>query len=73
MHNCADDVLAHHDEKVTLPQSHRTSMKERRNANRDRLKKGLSEQGKPAPREFKSQGQLRHENHGAAPGQGLRH
>jgi len=56
MHNCADDVFAHHDEKVTLPQSQRTSMKERRNANRDRLKKGLSEQGKPAPREFKSQG-----------------
>jgi len=56
MHNCHDDVLVHHDEKVTLPQSHRTSMKERRNANRDRLKKGLREQEKPAPREFKSQG-----------------
>lgn len=56
MYDCADDVLAHHDEKVTLPQSDRTTMKERRNANRERLKKGLKDKGKPAPREFKSQG-----------------
>jgi hypothetical protein len=56
MHDCADDVLAHHDEEVTLPQSDRTAMRDHRNANRDRLKKGLREQGKPAPREFKSQG-----------------
>lgn len=56
MFDCADDVLAHHDEKVTLPQADRTTMRDRRNANRDRLKKGLKDQGKPAPREFKSQG-----------------
>ncbi len=56
MYDCADDVLAHHDEKVTLPQSERTAMRDRRNANRDRLKKGLKDKGKPAPREFKSQG-----------------
>lgn len=56
MHDCADDVLAHHDEEVTLPQSDRSTMRDHRNANRDRLKKGLREQEKPAPREFKSQG-----------------
>ena len=56
MHDCADDVLAHHDEKVTLPTPQQTKMRERRNANRDRLKNGLKEQKKPAPREFKSQG-----------------
>jgi hypothetical protein len=56
MYDCADDVLAHHDEEVTLPQSDRTAMRDRRNANRDRLKKGLKDNGKPAPREFKSQG-----------------
>lgn len=56
MFDCADDVLAHHDEKVTLPQADRTAMRDRRNANRERLKKGLKEKGKPAPREFKSQG-----------------
>jgi len=56
MFDCADDVLAHHDEKVTLPQADRTAMHDRRNANRDRLKKGLKEAKKPAPREFVSQG-----------------
>jgi hypothetical protein len=56
MFDCADDVLAHHDEKVTLPQAERTEMHDRRNANRDRLKRGLKEAGKPAPREFISQG-----------------
>lgn len=56
MFNCHDDVLAHHDEKVTLPQSERTTMRDRRNANRDRLKKGLKDKGKPTPLEFKSQG-----------------
>jgi hypothetical protein len=56
MHDCAEDVFAHHDEKVTLPTPQQTKMRERRNANRDRLKRGLKEQGKPSPREFKSQG-----------------
>ena len=56
MHNCTDDILANHDERVTLPQADRTTMKERRDANRDRLKKGLDAKAKPAPREFKSQG-----------------
>jgi hypothetical protein len=56
MYNCSDDVLAHHDDKVTLPQAERTDMRNRRNANRDRLKKGLKDKGKPTPREFISQG-----------------
>ena len=56
MFDCADDVLAHHDEKVTLPQAERTAMHDRRNANRDRLKRGLKDAQKPAPREFVSQG-----------------
>lgn len=56
MFDCAKDVLAYHDEKVTLPQAEQTEMRDRRNANRARLKKGLSSAGKPAPREFVSQG-----------------
>jgi len=56
MFNCSNDVLAHHDEKVTLPQAERTHMRERRDANRERLKRGLKNAGKPAPREFVSQG-----------------
>lgn len=56
MFNCSNDVLAHHDERVTLPQAERTHMRERRDANRERLKRGLKNAGKPAPREFVSQG-----------------
>ena len=56
MFDCSDDVLAHHDEEVTLPQAERTAMRNRRDANRDRLKKGLKNAAKPAPREFVSQG-----------------
>lgn len=56
MYNCANDVLAYHDSEVTLPQAERTNMRGRRDANRERLKKGLKDKGKPAPREFASQG-----------------
>ena len=56
MFDCSDDVLAYHDEKVTLPQAERTAMRDRRDSNRDRLRKGLKDSNKPAPREFVSQG-----------------
>lgn len=56
MYNCANDVLAYHDDEVTLPQAERTNMRGRRDANRERLKKGLKDKGKPASREFASQG-----------------
>ena len=56
MHNCSDDILAHHDEDVTLPQAKRTNMRDRRDANRRRLKTGLKNNKKPAPREFVKQG-----------------
>ncbi len=56
MYDASKDVSAYHDDKVTLPQSDQGGMRERRNANRDRLKKGLDTAKKPAPNEFKSQG-----------------
>jgi hypothetical protein len=56
MHNCADDIIAYHNDEVTLPQNERTNMKERRDANRKRVKNGLAEKKKPAPTEFYSQG-----------------
>ena len=56
MFDCAKDVLAYHDDEVTLPQKERNDMRDRRDANRDRLEKGLEKAEKPAPREFKSQG-----------------
>jgi hypothetical protein len=56
MFDCTDEVLAYHDAEVTLPQAERTEMRDRRDANRDRLRRGLKDAKKPAPREFVSQG-----------------
>ncbi|NOS76714.1 MAG: hypothetical protein HOP35_02080 [Nitrospira sp.] len=56
MPNCSDDVLAFHDDEVTLPQAQRNAMKDRRNANRDRLKDHLNRDGKPMPYVFVKQG-----------------
>ena len=56
MFDCSDDVLAYHDQKTTLPQAERTAMRERRDANRERLKSRLKEKGKPLPHEFIRQG-----------------
>jgi hypothetical protein len=56
MFDCSDDVLAYHDQKTTLPQAERTAMRERRDANRERLKSRLKEKGKPLPHEFIKQG-----------------
>ena len=56
MYDCSHDVLAYHDEEVTLPQAEQTNMRERRKANRERLKRGLKNSDKPQPREFASQG-----------------
>lgn len=56
MFDCADDILDYHDKHVTLPTAERDEMRARRDSNRDRLRKGLRDAGKPAPLEFRSQG-----------------
>lgn len=56
MSNCSDDVLAFHNNEVTLPQVQRTAMRDRRDANRDRLKVRLKSDSKPTPYEFIKQG-----------------
>lgn len=56
MFDCAKDLLAFHDEKITLPDAERTAMRTRRDANRDRVRKGLTANDKPLPWRFKSQG-----------------
>jgi len=56
MFDCAKDVLGYHDDEVTLPQSERTAMRDRRDANRDRVKAGLEKQKDPKPTEFCKQG-----------------
>lgn len=56
MFNCSKEVSSYHDDRVTLPQSERTEMRDRRNSNRDRVKNGLEYNGDPVAEEFVSQG-----------------
>jgi hypothetical protein len=56
MFDCSKDVRAYHDQEVTLPKSEQDAMRDRRNANRTRLRNGLADAGKPAPLEFVKQG-----------------
>lgn len=56
MFDCSKDIRAYHDQKVTLPRSEQTAMRDRRDANRRRLRKGLESSGGPAPYEFVKQG-----------------
>ena len=60
MYNCHDDILAYHNEKVTLPKAEQDEMRERRNTNRQRLKDGLERDGEPTPIDFLSQGSYAH-------------
>ena len=56
MINCSDDVLSYHNDDVTLPQSERTAMRKRRDANRDRLKDGLEKNKNRQPFMYCKQG-----------------
>src|SRR5690349_15212424 len=56
MFDCSDDVLSYHNDDVTLPQVDRTEMRDRRDANRKRLKDGLKKNKRPLPRDFCKQG-----------------
>ena len=56
MFDCSKDVRAYHNQDVTLPKAEQDRMRNRRNANRSRLRKGLEKAGKPAPIEFVAQG-----------------
>ncbi|MGE3476424.1 MAG: cyclic GMP-AMP synthase DncV-like nucleotidyltransferase [Rhodospirillaceae bacterium] len=56
MYNCHEDMLAFHDAEVTLPETQRKEMRQRRNTNRDRLKAGLERDNEPQPFKFQSQG-----------------
>jgi len=56
MYDCSADIKAFHDQEVTLPGSEQTKMRNRRNSNRDRLKRNLEKDDKPTPYEHVSQG-----------------
>ena len=56
MFDCSKDVRAYHDQNVTLLKTDQDAMRDRRDANRRRLRKGLDANGDPAPSEFVKQG-----------------
>lgn len=60
MYNCHDDVLAFHNQKVTLPDEERNEMRQRRDANRRRLRDGLARDKEPSPSESQTQGSYAH-------------
>lgn len=60
MHDCHRDILAYHNEDVTLPEPERDEMRKRRNTNRDRLNDGLDRNDDPEPQKCESQGSYVH-------------
>jgi hypothetical protein len=56
MFDCSNDVVAYHNKEVTLSQVERTAMRDRRNANRNRLETRLADSDRPVPDKFIKQG-----------------
>lgn len=56
MFDCSNDMIKFHNNKVNLSTAEQEEMRGRRDANRDRVRKGLEKNKKPKPVEFKSQG-----------------
>lgn len=54
--DCSKEILKYHEDKVTLRESDRRDMKQRRDSGRTRLEVGLSEAGHPLPKMICSQG-----------------
>ena len=49
MTDCDKDIRAYHDERVRLTEDQKNTLRDRRDANRDRLRRGLKKNGDPAP------------------------
>ena len=59
MFNCAKEMEKFHQEKVTLSETEQRKMRNRRDTNRNRLKKGLSDNHHPQIKSCYSQGSYR--------------
>lgn len=56
MKDCSADILNYHTDEVTLPSATREKLRGNRNANRDRLRRGLERNEDPMPDSFIIQG-----------------
>lgn len=56
MYDCDADVRAFHNDEITLNHAQRSEMRKRRDANRNRLRKGLEAKDDPSPSSYQAQG-----------------
>ena len=56
MKDCDSDIRAYHRERVALTSKQRQTLKDRRDSNRDRLKRGLEKNENPQPKRSVTQG-----------------
>ena len=56
MKDCNKDIVNYHDDKVQLTPNQKTELRNRRDANRDRVRDGLKDAGHPQPKKFVAQG-----------------
>ena len=56
MKDCDKDIRAYQDERVRLTENQKKTLRDRRDANRDRLRRGLKKNGDPAPAKSVIQG-----------------
>jgi hypothetical protein len=56
MIDCSTEMTEYYDDEVALPSTARTQMRDHRDANRKRLRNGLTKAEKPLPKNFHSQG-----------------
>jgi hypothetical protein len=56
MIDCSTEMTDYYDDEVALPSTARTQMRDHRDANRKRLRNGLTKAEKPLPKNFHSQG-----------------
>ncbi len=56
MFNCSKEIYSYHNEEVRLPEKTQDKLREHRDANRERVTKGLKENQKPTPQAFLIQG-----------------
>jgi len=54
--DCSTEITGYHDNRVRLGQKERDILAGNRDANRDRVKRGQKRNGKPAPKDFVTQG-----------------
>ena len=56
MKDCSRDIGNYHDDRVQLTPRQKTELRNRRDANRNRVRDGLKDAGDPLPRKFVAQG-----------------